>query len=244
MIARLIAGSARNVMLIMFGTGFAAAAGIYALVHLPLDAIPDLSDTQVIIYTEYPGPGAAGGRGPGHLSVDDGDAHGAEVEGGARVLVLRRLVRLRHLRGRHRHLLGAFARARIPQRRDVAAAHRRHADDRSGCDRRRLGLPVCRDVEGTEPRRHATIQDWNLVRAGQGRGVAEVASIGGFVKQYNVVLDPQRMRDLGISMRRSGTRSAPATPTSAGARSSCPSSSTSSAATATSSASTTSATSS
>src|SRR5438105_4863861 len=55
MIARLIAWSARNLLLVLFGTGFAAAAGIYALMHLPLDAIPDLSDTQVIVYTEYPG---------------------------------------------------------------------------------------------------------------------------------------------------------------------------------------------
>src|SRR5881396_3024646 len=55
MIARLIAWSARNLLLVLFGAGFAAAAGIYALVHLPLDAIPDLSDTQVIVYTEYPG---------------------------------------------------------------------------------------------------------------------------------------------------------------------------------------------
>ena len=55
MIARLIAWSARNLLLVLFGTGFAAAAGIYALAHLPLDAIPDLSDTQVIVYTEYPG---------------------------------------------------------------------------------------------------------------------------------------------------------------------------------------------
>src|SRR6202012_11182 len=55
MIARIIAWSARNLLLVLFGTGFAAAAGIYALVHLPLDAIPDLSDTQVIVYTEYPG---------------------------------------------------------------------------------------------------------------------------------------------------------------------------------------------
>jgi copper/silver efflux system protein len=55
MIVRVIAWSARNLLLVLFGTGFAAAAGIYALVHLPLDAIPDLSDTQVIIYTEYPG---------------------------------------------------------------------------------------------------------------------------------------------------------------------------------------------
>src|SRR5437763_5677314 len=55
MIARLIDWSARNLLLVIFGAGFAAAAGIYALVHLPLDAIPDLSDVQVIVYTEYPG---------------------------------------------------------------------------------------------------------------------------------------------------------------------------------------------
>lgn len=55
MIARLIAWSARNLLLVLFGSGFAAAAGIYALIHLPLDAIPDLSDTQVIVYTEYSG---------------------------------------------------------------------------------------------------------------------------------------------------------------------------------------------
>src|SRR5262249_23462715 len=54
-IARIIAWSARNLLLVLFGTGFAAAAGVYALSHLPLDAIPDLSDTQVIVYTEYPG---------------------------------------------------------------------------------------------------------------------------------------------------------------------------------------------
>src|SRR6202451_749638 len=55
MIARLIAWSARNLLLVFFGAGFAAAAGIYAVAHLPLDAIPDLSDTQVIVYTEYKG---------------------------------------------------------------------------------------------------------------------------------------------------------------------------------------------
>src|SRR5213078_1180545 len=47
-----------------------------------------------------------------------------------------------------------------------------------------------------------TIQDWNLRFAlAKAEGVAEVASVGGFVKQYNVILDPQRMRDLGITMR-------------------------------------------
>src|SRR5437879_2837265 len=55
MIGRLIADSARYIMLVMIATVFALAAGLYAIFHLPLDAIPDLSDTQVIVYTEYPG---------------------------------------------------------------------------------------------------------------------------------------------------------------------------------------------
>ncbi|MBA3516814.1 MAG: efflux RND transporter permease subunit, partial [Rhizobiales bacterium] len=57
MISRLIAWSSRNLMLVLIGTVFAAASGIYALRTLPLDAIPDLSDVQVIVYTEYPGQG-------------------------------------------------------------------------------------------------------------------------------------------------------------------------------------------
>src|SRR5947208_11544619 len=55
MIARLIDWSARNVMLILIGTVFAVAAGVYALKNSALDAIPDLSDTQVIVYTDYKG---------------------------------------------------------------------------------------------------------------------------------------------------------------------------------------------
>src|SRR3546814_3173393 len=55
MIARLISWSARNLLLIFVGTTFAVAAGVYALRTLPLDAIPDLSDVQVIVFTDYPG---------------------------------------------------------------------------------------------------------------------------------------------------------------------------------------------
>ncbi|KAF0207979.1 MAG: hypothetical protein FD172_3601, partial [Methylocystaceae bacterium] len=55
MIARLIAWSARNLLLIFVGAAFAVAGGVYALRTLPLDAIPDLSDVQAIVYTEYPG---------------------------------------------------------------------------------------------------------------------------------------------------------------------------------------------
>jgi hypothetical protein len=55
MIAALIRWSARNVFLVGFATIFVALAGIYAVSRVPLDAIPDLSDVQVIVYTEYSG---------------------------------------------------------------------------------------------------------------------------------------------------------------------------------------------
>jgi Cu/Ag efflux pump CusA len=55
MIGRVIDWSARNIVPVLIATLFAVAGGIYALKHLPLDAIPDLSDTQVIVYTTYPG---------------------------------------------------------------------------------------------------------------------------------------------------------------------------------------------
>src|SRR5512137_629514 len=55
MLAKLIEWSARNRLLVLLATLFITLAGIYALVRTPLDALPDLSDVQVIVYTEYPG---------------------------------------------------------------------------------------------------------------------------------------------------------------------------------------------
>ena len=55
MIAHIIRWSAGNLVLILLGAALATGAGLYAVAHVPLDAIPDLSDTQVIIYTEYSG---------------------------------------------------------------------------------------------------------------------------------------------------------------------------------------------
>jgi hypothetical protein len=115
MLANIIDWSGRNRFLVLLATLFITVGGVFAVLRTPLDALPDLSDVQVIVYTEVPRPGAAGGRGPGHLSADHGHAVGAEVEGGARLLLLRRVLRLHHLRGRHRHLLGALARAGVPQ---------------------------------------------------------------------------------------------------------------------------------
>ncbi|MDO9128193.1 MAG: efflux RND transporter permease subunit, partial [Parvibaculum sp.] len=55
MIAGIIGWSARNSVLVLIGALFAIVAGIYSVARIPLDAIPDLSDTQVIIVTDYPG---------------------------------------------------------------------------------------------------------------------------------------------------------------------------------------------
>src|SRR6516225_714800 len=55
MFAKVIEWSIANKFLVLLGTLFVIAGGIYSLGRTPLDAIPDLSDVQVIVYTEYPG---------------------------------------------------------------------------------------------------------------------------------------------------------------------------------------------
>ncbi len=55
LIERIIEASAKNKFLVFIFTIFAVAGGIYGLIHTPLDAIPDLSDVQVIVYTEWEG---------------------------------------------------------------------------------------------------------------------------------------------------------------------------------------------
>ena len=78
MIARIIEWSIRRRGLVAaFALALLVAGGLYVRT-MPVDAIPDLSDVQVIVYTDYPGPGAAGGRGPGHLSAGDRHARRAK----------------------------------------------------------------------------------------------------------------------------------------------------------------------
>ncbi len=55
MIGRLIEMCARNKMLVLLATLMFVGIGLWSLANTPLDALPDLSDTQVIVYTEYPG---------------------------------------------------------------------------------------------------------------------------------------------------------------------------------------------
>src|ERR1043166_429201 len=203
MIARLIAASARNVMLVMIGTVFAVAAGLYAIFHLPLDAIPDLSDTQVIVYTEYPGqapqvvedqvtypltsamltvPKSRVVRGFSYFGVS---FVYVIFEDGTDLYWARSRV-LEYLNGSVRRLPAGVTPTLGP--------------DANGFGWVYQYALIAKDRSLAELR---TLQDWYLrYGLGKAEGVAEVASVGGFVKQYNVVLDPQRLRSFGIPLSR------------------------------------------
>ena len=203
MIAHIIAWSARNLLLVLFGTGFAAAAGLYALVHLPLDAIPDLSDTQVIVYTEYPGQApqviedqVTYPLTTAMLTVPKSKVvRGFSFFGVSFVYVIfEDGTDIYWARSRVMEFLNSAA-SRLP-----AGVTPTIGPDATGVGWVYQYAVMSKELNLADTR---TIQDWNLKFAlARAEGVAEVASIGGFVKQYNVILDPQRMRDRGISMQR------------------------------------------
>ena len=89
------------------------------------------------------GPQPRHPRGPGHVSDRQRDAGRAEGEGRSRLFRLRLLVRVHHFRGRHGHLLGALAHARVSVEDPAEAAEGRGDGTRAGRHRRRLGLSVC-----------------------------------------------------------------------------------------------------
>jgi copper/silver efflux system protein len=201
MIARLIAASARNLMLVLIGTVFAVAAGVYAVLHLPLDAIPDLSDTQVIVYTEYPGqaPQVVEDQVTYPLTTAMLTVQRSRVvrgfsyfgvsfvyvifEDGTDIYWARSRV-LEYLNAAARRLPGGVTPTLGPDATGVGWVYQYAllAKDRSLAELRSL-------------------QDW-YVRYGlaKAEGVAEIASVGGFVKQYNVVIDPQRLRGFDIPL--------------------------------------------
>ena len=202
MIARLIAWSARNLMLVLIATAFAVVGGMWALTHLPLDAIPDLSDTQVIVYTEFPGqaPQVVEDQVTYPLTTAMLTVPKSKVVRGFSFfgvsfvyVIFEDGTDIYWARSRVLEYLNAAGKA---------AAGRRDPDLGPGRHRRRLGLPVRRASRKNKSLAELrSLQDWEI-RFGlaKAEGVAEVASVGGFVKQYNVVIDPGRMRSLGIPL--------------------------------------------
>ncbi|MEY2896337.1 MAG: hypothetical protein RL669_606, partial [Pseudomonadota bacterium] len=201
MIAALIRWSVVNRFLVLLAAVFLAAWGLWAAKHTPVDAIPDLSDTQVIIRTTWPGqapqivenqvtypltttmmsvPGAKVVRGFSffgdsfvYVLFDDGtDPYWAR----SRVLEYLNQVQTR---------LPAGARTALgPDATGVGWIYQYALVDRSGAH----DLAQLR-----------ALQDWLLkYELKSVPNVAEVATVGGMVRQYQIVLDPDRLRAYGI----------------------------------------------
>ncbi len=201
MIVRLIDWSARNVMLVLIGTLFAVAAGLYAVKNSALDAIPDLSDTQVIVYTEYQGqaPQVVEDQVTYPLTTSMLTVPKSKVVRGFSFfgvsfvyIIFEDGTDIYWARSRVLEYLNAVSR-RLP-----SGVTPTLGPDATGVGWVYQYALQSKDRTLAELR---SLQDWS-VRYGIARaeGVAEVASVGGFVKQYNVVVDPNRLRSFGIPL--------------------------------------------
>jgi Cu(I)/Ag(I) efflux system membrane protein CusA/SilA len=203
MISQLIRASIENRFLVVIGAVFLAVAGVLSLRATPLDAIPDLSDVQVIIKTSYPGqapqvvedqvtyplatamlavPGAKTVR--GYSFFNDSYVY-VIFEDGTDLYWARSRV-LEYLSQVAPQLPESARPALGPDATGVGWVYQYALIDRTG----RHDLAELR-----------SLQDWFLKYELQTvEGVAEVAAIGGMVRQYQVVVDPNRLRSFGIPL--------------------------------------------
>ena len=201
MLAKLIDWSARNRFLVLLATLFVVLAGVYAVLKTPLDALPDLSDVQVIVYTEYSGQAPQ--------VVEDQVTYPLTT-------ALLAVPKSKVVRGFS--FFGAsfvyvifedgtdiyWARSRVLEYLNtVAGSLPRGVTPSLGPDASGVGWVYQYVVQGANKTlaELRTLQDWYLrYQVTKAQGVAEVASIGGFVQQYQVVVDPVKLRGFGIPL--------------------------------------------
>ncbi len=201
MIARLIRWSANNLLLIAVGVIFATGFGAYAVKHVPLDAIPDLSDTQVIIYTDYPGqaPQVVEDQVTYPLSTAMLSVPKSRVVRGFSFFGVS-FVYVIFQDGTDIY----WARSRVVEY--LSAAQRNlptGVTPTLGPDATGVGWVYQYAVVAAKRTlaELRTTQDWQVRYAvAKAEGVAEVASVGGFVKQYSIVVDPSRLRSYSIPL--------------------------------------------
>jgi len=201
MLGRIIEWSVRNVFLVLLATLFVTAAGVYAVLHTPLDAIPDLSDVQVIIYTEYPGqaPQVVEDQVTYPLSTAMLAVPKAKVVRGLSVfgasfiyVIFEDGTDIYWARSRVLEYLN-FASGRMP----------RGVTPTLGPDATGVGWVYEYAVIGAKKTlaELRTIQDWFVrYQLTKAKGVAEVASVGGFVQTYQVTVDPRKLQAYGIPL--------------------------------------------
>lgn len=203
MLARLIEWSIRNVFLVVVLSLAVTAAGIYAVLRTPLDALPDLSDVQVIVFTEVPGQGPQVVEDQvtyplttAMLAVPKSKVvRGFSFFGASFVyIIFEDGTDLYWARSRVLEYLN-FASQKLPE----------GVTPTLGPDATGVGWVYQYALEGEQrslDELRAT-QDWYVrYQLTKAPGVAEVASVGGFVRQYSVTVDPVRLRQYGIGLDR------------------------------------------
>jgi copper/silver efflux system protein len=203
LLIRIIEACARNRVVVLVGVAFALVGSMMAIQRIKVDAIPDLSEPQVIVFTEWMG------RSP--TLIEDQvtypiaskligtpkvkDVRGYSMFGMSFIYVVfhegtdiywARSRVLEYLSGLKAQLPPGVAPTLGPDATGVGWVFQYALVDRSG----KHSLDELR-----------TFQDFNLRYAlGSVPGVAEVASVGGFAKQYQVTVDPNRLRGFGVSV--------------------------------------------
>ena len=202
MIAKLIEWSVARRGLVALAALALFVGGAVYLSTTPVDAIPDLSDVQVIVYSEYPGQAPQ--------VVEDQVTYPL-------VTAMLGVPRAKVVRGQSMFSSSFvyvifqegtdlyWARSRVLERLNAIQARLpAGAKTELGPDATGVGWVYQYALEGRghSPEQLRTIQDFQVRYALQGLpGVAEVASIGGFVRQYQVQLDPVRLRAFGVTAR-------------------------------------------
>ena len=201
MLNAIIDWSARNRFLVILVTLFITLAGIYAVVKTPLDALPDLSDVQVIVYTEYSGQAPQVVEDQvtyplttAMLSVPKSKVvRGFSFFGASFVYVIfEDGTDIYWARSRVLEYLNSIA-GRMPK----------GVSPQLGPDATGVGWVYQYAVLSAKHNlaELRTIQDWYLrYQLTKAHGVAEVASIGGFVQQYQVTVDPVKLRAYNIPL--------------------------------------------
>jgi Cu(I)/Ag(I) efflux system membrane protein CusA/SilA len=209
MIEKIIESSIRNKFFVIMVTLVVIAIGIYAMVNMPLDALPDLSDVQVIIFTEFPGQGPQ------------------VVEDQVTYPLTTRMLSVPYAKVVRGYSFFGFSFVYIifEDGTDLYWARSRVLEYLSSIQGRlppQARVELGPDATGVgwiyeyalRSKNHTlqelrSIQDWYLrYELISVEGVSEVASIGGYVKQYQVTVDPVKLQafDLPISQVRDALR--------------------------------------
>ena len=205
MIDKIIEWSVNNKFMVILATFFVIVAGILAMLNTPLDAIPDLSDVQVIIYTEYPGqaPEVVEDQVTYPLTTAMLSVPFAKVVRGYSFfgvsfvyLIFEDGTDIYWARSRVMEYLN-FVSGRLP-----AGVTPSLGPDATG-----VGWVyeyILKDTTGkTDLAELRSLQDWFLrYELTAVPGVSEVASIGGFVKQYQVEVDPNKLLSYNIPIQK------------------------------------------